>query len=110
MGGGPREKVSDPCADIGDRAKRAAWKRWAVLICGWAFVLLGVAGLVLPILQGFLFIAVGLLILSRESVWACRQLEKLKKRYPKLAQTSEEAQKYLARLGQRIRRMFGGAA
>ena len=33
-------------------------KRILVLIVGWAFILLGVVGLFLPILQGILFIAI----------------------------------------------------
>lgn len=60
-------------------------KRWLILLTGWGFVLLGIAGLVLPILQGVLFLVTGLVILSSEYVWAQRVLEKLQKRFPKLA-------------------------
>ena len=60
-------------------------KRWLILLTGWGFVLLGIAGLVLPILQGVLFLVTGLVILSSEYVWAHRVLEKLQKRFPKLA-------------------------
>jgi hypothetical protein len=38
-------------------------KRGAIHIAGWGFILLGIIGLVLPILQGILFILVGLLLL-----------------------------------------------
>src|SRR5712664_2987164 len=47
-----------------------ALKRGIVLITGWIFISLGIAGLVLPLLQGVLFLLVGLSILSSEDVWA----------------------------------------
>ena len=43
------------------------WRRWALLAAGWTFVVLGVAGLFLPFLQGFLFLFVGLALLSLAS-------------------------------------------
>jgi len=80
-------------------------KRLAVLALGWAFILLGIAGLFLPILQGILFILVGLLILSSEYVWAHRLLEKLKARFPSLGRRSAEASAWarlwLRRIGRR---------
>lgn len=60
-------------------------KRWALLATGWFFIILGVVGLFLPILQGILFIFIGLLILSSEYVWAHQLLVKVKKRFPTLA-------------------------
>jgi uncharacterized membrane protein YbaN (DUF454 family) len=57
-------------------------KKIAILVTGWFFILLGIVGLFLPILQGILFIAIGLLILSRESPWAKKILVKLRRRYP----------------------------
>jgi uncharacterized membrane protein YbaN (DUF454 family) len=47
-------------------------------------ILLGILGLFLPVLQGVLFILVGLYILSRESRTAHELLVKLRVRYPKL--------------------------
>ena len=52
---------------------------------------MGIVGLFLPILQGILFILIGLIILSSEYVWAHHLLEKLKKRFPGLARRSHEA-------------------
>jgi Putative transmembrane protein (PGPGW) len=66
-------------------------KRLTILIAGWAFILLGVAGLFLPILQGVLFLLVGLLILSTEYVWAHRLLGKLRARFPKINLQFEKA-------------------
>lgn len=66
-------------------------KRILTLIVGWAFILLGIAGLFLPILQGILFLLIGLIILSSEYVWAHRLLQKVKARFPKLAEHSHHA-------------------
>lgn len=65
---------------------RAKAKRWAMLATGWFFIFLGVAGLFLPILQGILFLLIGVLILSSEYVWAHHLLERMKQRYPKVAE------------------------
>jgi uncharacterized protein len=66
-------------------------KRILVLIVGWAFILLGIAGLFLPILQGILFILIGLIILSSEYVWAHHLLKRIKERFPKLGHVADEA-------------------
>jgi uncharacterized membrane protein YbaN (DUF454 family) len=72
-------------------------KRIAVLTIGWAFILLGIVGLFLPILQGILFILIGLLILSTEYVWAHNLLEKLKRRFPRIAAKMNRAKEKAAR-------------
>jgi len=66
-------------------------KRILVLIAGWSFILLGIVGLFLPILQGVLFLFVGLIILSSEYVWAHRLLTKLRERFPKVGRTADQA-------------------
>ena len=68
-----------------------AVKRVLVLSIGWAFIALGIVGLFLPILQGFLFLLMGLVVLSTEYVWAHQLLEKLRRRYPKLGRVADEA-------------------
>lgn len=70
---------------------KAKLKRVAIHVIGWGFILLGILGLVLPILQGFLFILVGLFILSSVSPWAERLLHKLRKRFPKTSKMFDEA-------------------
>jgi uncharacterized membrane protein YbaN (DUF454 family) len=62
-----------------------------MLIVGWGFVVLGIVGLFLPVLQGVLFILVGLIILSSEYVWAHQLLTRLRQRFPKISQTAQEA-------------------
>ena len=64
---------------------KAQLKRIGVIIVGWTFILLGIAGLFLPILQGVLFLLIGLLILSTEYAWAHHLLQKLRARFPKIA-------------------------
>jgi uncharacterized membrane protein YbaN (DUF454 family) len=66
-------------------------KRVLLLIVGWGFILLGVLGLFLPILQGVLFLLVGLIILSSEYVWAHRLLSRLRDRFPKIGRTADQA-------------------
>jgi len=46
------------------------------LSAGWALLVLGVIGLFLPVLQGLVFIASGLALLSTDLPWAKRLLEK----------------------------------
>lgn len=57
-------------------------KRILLEITGWTFVVLGIAGLFLPVLQGILFLLVGLTILSAEYHWARRWIIKLRERFP----------------------------
>jgi uncharacterized membrane protein YbaN (DUF454 family) len=66
-------------------------KRVAVLLVGWSFLLLGIVGLFLPVLQGILFLFIGLVILSAEYVWAHRLIVKLRQRFPKVSRTADEA-------------------
>jgi uncharacterized protein len=66
-------------------------KRIMLLIAGWTFMVLGVLGLFLPILQGVLFLLIGLIILSSEYIWAHRLLMKLRERFPKLGRTADTA-------------------
>ena len=49
-------------------------KRVAVTIAGFALVLAGIAGLILPIVPGWLLIIPGLALLATEYVWAQRLL------------------------------------
>ena len=66
-------------------------KKALVLVTGWAFILLGIAGLFLPVLQGILFLLIGLIILSSEYAWAHHLLTKVKERFPKLAEVAHQA-------------------
>ena len=58
-------------------------KKILQLAAGWLLLLLGVVGLFLPVLQGILFIMLGLLVLSYHSPWAERLLARLRARFPR---------------------------
>lgn len=57
-------------------------KRALIHLVGWSFILLGIAGLFLPFLQGILFLLIGLLILSKESKLARSILSRARAKYP----------------------------
>ena len=81
----------------------AQLRRIAILIVGWLFILLGVAGLFLPFLQGFLFLFIGVLLLSRESELVRRQMDRLRVRYPKLDRYMGEAEDWSRKQWNRFR-------
>ena len=83
---------------------RTAFKRAAVLVLGWAFVLLGIVGLFLPVLQGVLFILIGLFLLSSEYLWAHQVLRKVRERFPRVASQFDLAKGKSARW---LHRVFG---
>jgi uncharacterized membrane protein YbaN (DUF454 family) len=58
---------------------------------GYTFLVLGVFGLFLPFLQGFLFLFIGLIILARHAAWARRLLERFKAQHPKAAELIDQA-------------------
>jgi uncharacterized protein len=66
---------------------------------GWAFTFLGIAGFILPILQGLLFFIVGILFLSKEYDWAFRLQTwlrtSLNKSSPKLGKVFDDAEKFI---------------
>jgi uncharacterized membrane protein YbaN (DUF454 family) len=66
-------------------------KRALVLSVGWGFILLGIVGLFLPVLQGVLFLFIGLVILSSEYAWAHHLITRLRQRFPKLGRIADEA-------------------
>jgi uncharacterized membrane protein YbaN (DUF454 family) len=70
-------------------------KRALVLIAGWAFILLGIAGLFLPVLQGILFL-----------------LMKLKQRFPKIATqfdlAKNKAEQKMGRWSRKEKKAAGG--
>jgi uncharacterized protein len=85
-------------------------RRLALLIAGWFFVVLGILGLFLPILQGvlFLFVGAGLLSLAspRVRLWRMR----LGSRYPMVRRGQEQAQAWMKRMRARFHSRPGGSA
>ncbi len=64
------------------RRPLAPWKRILLFVVGWTVVLIGVAGLVLPGIQGVLTILIGAAILSLVSETVYRLLARLFRRWP----------------------------
>ena len=77
------------------------WKKWLLLTVGWTFIVLGIAGLFLPVLQGILFLIIGLFILSSEYAWAHDLLARVRARFPKAEarfhEASEKASAWISR-------------
>jgi len=57
-------------------------RKTLIHLVGWSFILLGIIGLFLPVLQGILFLLIGLLVLSKENRFAKDLLNRVEKRYP----------------------------
>ena len=75
-----------------------------LLSTGWAFIVLGIVGLFLPVLQGILFLLIGLFILSSEYVWARHLLARIEKRFPGVAEGMAAASRKASRW---LHRIFG---
>ena len=71
------------------------FKRFLVIVAAVIFIVLGLAGFALPFLQGFLFLAIGLILLSISSprfrAWAITHTA----RYPKTHRALEKIEKWI---------------
>lgn len=65
-------------------------------VLGWGLLVLGIAGLVLPVLQGWLFIALAALLLAPDVPFFARLLGWVENRFPALR---HPIQRVRARLG-----------
>lgn len=88
------------------KPKRSPFLRFVILVSGWFFIVLGILGLFLPILQGILFLAIGAYLLSLESPMARRIINRLRTRYPKLGATFDTARLRAAHILHRINAKF----
>jgi len=59
-------------------------RRLARHVAGWFFILLGIAGFVLPILQGWLFVAIGAILLAPDVPLFARLVCWVEDRFPRL--------------------------
>src|SRR5574340_591656 len=80
-------------------------KRVVRQAAGWFFLVLGVIGLFLPILQGALFILVGVIILARDVPFFHKVHIKLEARYPALFARAKKIQLDIA---EKFRKMAAG--
>jgi hypothetical protein len=81
------------------------WKRVAIIATGWVFVALGIAGLFLPLLQGILFLLIGLVILSKEYRWAGKLLNRIRSRFPRIAESLAKAHSMSSEFLARMKRL-----
>ena len=58
-------------------------KRWLRIGIGFGLMLVGLLGLLLPVIPGWVFVIPGLILLAREFHWSRRVLQWLKDRIPK---------------------------
>ncbi len=82
-------------------------KRILIEIAGWFFVVLGIVGLFVPVLQGVLFILIGLTILSTQHHWARRWIIRLRNRFPRI---DRQLQRFLGKHSRHIPGVDSGAA
>lgn len=78
---------------------------------GWSLLGLGVIGTVLPFLQGFLFLALGMFVLRHQYIWAHRGMGWIGSRWPTLVARIEDMEaRFVIRartLSVRLRGSFG---
>jgi len=60
-----------------------------VISLGVFFLLLGVIGGFLPVIQGWIFVLIGLALLAEELPWVRRHVERLKAKFPKQSKQLE---------------------
>ncbi|MBI5166994.1 MAG: PGPGW domain-containing protein [candidate division NC10 bacterium] len=60
------------------KVDKGGWWRAGRIVLGWVLIIIGIAGLFLPFIQGILLIIAGLAILSKDSPWARRWMELVK--------------------------------
>lgn len=84
-------------------------KHYVLVSLGWFFILLGILGLFLPILQGVLFLCIGLILLSRRSVRVRWLIMRAGRRWPKFRRALDLARAKAAgwRARFRLRRRYG---
>jgi len=59
-------------------------------ILGWIFLCAGIAGLVLPVLQGLLFLLIALFLLSKDIPFFQNLLNRLRERYPGITRKADK--------------------
>jgi len=70
--------------EIGITKSQRPFRRIAVIVLGWVLILLGIAGLVLPVVPGAVLIVSGALMLRPQHAWLRRALEECRVRFPVL--------------------------
>jgi uncharacterized protein len=87
-------------------SNRSPAKRLGVLIAGWFFIVLGILGLFLPILQGILFLVIGAYLLSSESPWMHERIQRMFVRFPRVGLLYDQTNEASSNLKDRILNRF----
>jgi hypothetical protein len=86
------------------------WSRMRRKLFGWSMILVGIAGLVLPLLNGTLFLAIGLYVLKDDYVWAAKAIDWARRRFPRQAASMDrgqaKAEEYLKHTRRTLRRYY----
>ncbi|MGD9511122.1 MAG: PGPGW domain-containing protein [Geminicoccaceae bacterium] len=80
--------------------------RLASIGLGYSLVTLGVIGIIVPVLNGTVFLVFGLLILSRHTRWAATWLDWLKARNARFGSLIERAEAWVDRVEAWIAKRF----
>jgi len=77
---------------------------------GWSMIVVGIAGLLLPILNGTFFLVVGLYVLKDDYAWAGRTIDWMRRKFPRQAASMDrgqaKAEEYLKRTRRAVRRYY----
>lgn len=77
--------------------------RYLRIALGSILLVLGVAGLALPLLQGILFIVLGLLLLAKDIPFFDRIARQMRSRFPRTSRAAEKTKHRMAERWRRIR-------
>ncbi len=80
-------------------------RQWSILTIGWVFVVLGIVGLFLPLMQGVLFMVIGLVLLSAVSPRARLATQRIRRRWPRTGARIDAIRRRTNRI---LNRIFGG--
>jgi hypothetical protein len=82
--------ATSPPAGCDSKSKPSRWKIGRQL-AGWGLMALGVAGLLLPILPGWFFLAWGAIVLAPDVPFLSRLLDRIGQRVPQLRAAIDRA-------------------
>ena len=78
-------------------------KTIALQAVGYFFLVLGIIGLVVPVLQGILFISIGLIVLAKTAPWAERLLKRFREKCPDAGRLIDKAEAKVEDWGRRAK-------
>lgn len=84
------------------KAQKRTFRHLAILGLGWLFVVLGVIGLFLPLLQGILFLMIGVTILSTVSSRARLFRQQIGQRFPNFRRRAHDARVWIRDVRRRL--------